>query len=52
MTDPTTRFRGSMTALITPFRNGALDLAAFEKLPLRVKESLRLVSAQQLIQRP
>lgn len=32
MTDPTTRFRGSMTALITPFRNGALDLAAFEKL--------------------
>lgn len=32
MTDPTIRFRGSMTALITPFRNGALDLAAFEKL--------------------
>ncbi|MFY7960388.1 MAG: 4-hydroxy-tetrahydrodipicolinate synthase [Elsteraceae bacterium] len=32
MTDPTIRFRGSMTALITPFRNGELDLAAFEKL--------------------
>jgi 4-hydroxy-tetrahydrodipicolinate synthase len=32
MTDPTIRFRGSMTALITPFRNGALDLPAFEKL--------------------
>jgi 4-hydroxy-tetrahydrodipicolinate synthase len=32
MTDPTIRFRGSMTALITPFRGDELDLAAFEKL--------------------
>jgi 4-hydroxy-tetrahydrodipicolinate synthase len=25
-------FRGTFTALVTPFRNGAIDLAAFEKL--------------------
>src|SRR4051794_18198935 len=26
-----TMFRGSMTALVTPFRDGAFDLAGFEK---------------------
>src|SRR2546421_11743950 len=25
-------FRGTFTALVTPFRNGAIDFAAFEKL--------------------
>ncbi len=25
-------FRGTFTALVTPFRNGAIDVAAFEKL--------------------
>ena len=30
--DATSRFRGSFTALVTPFRNGAVDEAAFAKL--------------------
>jgi 4-hydroxy-tetrahydrodipicolinate synthase len=30
--DATNRFRGSFTALVTPFRNGAVDEAAFAKL--------------------
>jgi 4-hydroxy-tetrahydrodipicolinate synthase len=25
-------FRGTFTALVTPFRNGGIDAAAFEKL--------------------
>ena len=25
-------FRGTFTALVTPFRDGAIDVAAFEKL--------------------
>ncbi|HVD95231.1 MAG TPA: 4-hydroxy-tetrahydrodipicolinate synthase [Candidatus Limnocylindria bacterium] len=28
----TTMFRGTFTALVTPFRNGGIDVAAFEKL--------------------
>lgn len=32
MTIPTTRFRGSFTALVTPFRDGRVDEAAFRAL--------------------
>jgi 4-hydroxy-tetrahydrodipicolinate synthase len=35
----TTALRGTLTALVTPFRNGRLDLAALEKLVIRQLEA-------------